>query len=278
MSEFKESVPAGHFYSALPSNKDIQEFYSKDREIEIPGIDYLNPDKQIALLEKLKKFYPPNYPVEKTPGCKYYYNNGLYSYTDAIILQAILRLYEPNLVIEIGSGFSSAVMFEVNKQHLSNDMHLCFIDPHQTRLNVLISRRELTALDNQVIAEKLQDMDLSIFETLHAGDILFIDSTHVSKINSDVNKIFFEILPILRKGVIIHFHDIFWPFMYPQNWVQAGRAWNETYMLRSFLAFNESFEILLFSDYIHKTTDWFKNNMPLCLKVTGGNIWLRKIK
>jgi predicted O-methyltransferase YrrM len=273
MSEFKESVPPGHFYSALPSIEDIREFYSKDAEETIPGIT-IETRKQIDLLEQLKEYYPPDFPDEKTEDCKYYYKNGLYSYTDAIILQCMLRHFKPNRVIEVGSGFSSAIMLETNEKYMNNEMKLVFADPYQWRLNELVPKEELEQL---VIPERLQDMDLSLFDMLNTNDILFIDSTHVSKINSDVNKIFFEVLPRLKPGVIIHFHDIFWPFIYPPDWLVGGRAWNEVYLLRSFLQYNDSFELLLFSDFIHKTTEWFSENMPLTLKSTGGNIWLRRI-
>jgi hypothetical protein len=84
---------------------------------------------------------------------------------------------------------------------------------------------------------------MEIFCGLEENDILFIDSTHVTKINSDVNKIIFEILPKLQKGVLIHFHDIFWPFEYPQTWIREGMFWNEAYILRAFLEYNNSFEI-----------------------------------
>ena len=60
-----------------------------------------------------------------------------------------------------------------------------------------------------IIGAGIQDVALDVFAKLEAGDILFVDSTHVSKIASDVNYIFFEILPVLQKGVYIHIHDIY---------------------------------------------------------------------
>jgi predicted O-methyltransferase YrrM len=270
----KESVPAGHFYSVIPSELDVNEFYKRFPETEIFGVN-LNPENQILLLEKLKLYYPADFPDEKQKEYRYYFKNGLYSYTDGIILQCMIRYLKPHRIIEIGFGFSSAIMLDINQKYFNNTIELRFIDPYINRLKLLVSEQELNGL---IILKKLQEIDLDIFNTLVENDILFIDSTHVSKINSDVNKIFFEILPKLNPGVIIHFHDIFWAFVYPENWVRNGRAWNETYILRAFLQYNDSFEIILFSDYIHKMTDWFAKNMPLTLNVTGGNIWLKKIK
>ena len=123
----------------------------------------------------------------------------------------------------------------------------------------------------------MQEVDSQVFAELQTNDILFIDSSHVAKIDSDVNHIFFRILPLLNRGVYIHFHDIFYPFEYPLDWVYEGRAWNETYLLRAFLQYNQQFEIQLFNTFI----DWFHkekyfHDMPLVEKNTGGGIWLRK--
>ena len=128
-----------------------------------------------------------------------------------------------------------------------------------------------------VIAKPLQDVDLSLFDVLESGDILFVDSTHVSKVNSDVNRIVFEILPRIARGVFVHIHDVFYPFEYPLDWLREGRAWNEQYLLRAFLQFNASFTIRLFGDYVtHRHADWFSQQMPLCLKNTGGALWLER--
>src|SRR5690606_3240197 len=121
-----------------------------------------------------------------------------------------------------------------------------------------------------------QDIDLELFKNLEAGDILFVDSTHIVKTGSDVNYILFSILPILQKGVFIHFHDIFFPFEYPKKWVYGGHNWNETYFLRAFLMYNDHFKIRLFSHHMHTFYPETFNEMPLAYKNIGGNIWLEK--
>jgi len=99
----------------------------------------------------------------------------------------------------------------------------------------------------------------------------------VVKTGSDVNYILFEILPLLRSGVLIHFHDISYPFEYPKEWVYMGRNWNENYFLRAFLMYNCNFKILLFSDYIHKHHKEAFSYMPMSDLDPGMNIWLEKI-
>ena len=152
-----------------------------------------------------------------------------------------------------------------------------FVEPYPELLISLMNANERKRY--KILPSTLQDVDFDSFEALQENDILFIDSTHVSKLDSDVNKIFFDILPALNKGVVIHIHDIFWPFEYPDTWLNEGRAWNEMYMLRAFLEYNDSFEILFFPPYMcTKHKDWVGQNMPLYHNNCGDNIWLRKTR
>ena len=117
-----------------------------------------------------------------------------------------------------------------------------------------------------------------MFPSLEAHDSLFVDFTHVCRINSDVNRILFEILPGLKSGVYVHFHDIFYPVEYPKEWVYEGRAWNEAYALRAFLQFNSAFRIVFFNTYLnlfHRPI--YEMHMPLCLKNTGGSLWIQRL-
>jgi hypothetical protein len=127
------------------------------------------------------------------------------------------------------------------------------------------------------MTERIQDVSLKEFDALEENDILFIDSTHISKINSDVNFILFEILPRLKPGVYIHFHDIFFPFEYPITWAYEGRAWNEAYLLRAFLQYNSEFRVVAMNSFLHKFhLEHLAIKMPLCTMNPGGSIWLRK--
>jgi hypothetical protein len=91
---------------------------------------------------------------------------------------------------------------------------------------------------------KVQDVQLAEFARLQAGDILFIDSSHVAKTGSDVLHLYFEVLPRLAPGVRIHVHDIFLPFDYPRRWVlDENRSWNEQYLLRALLMYSSRFKV-----------------------------------
>jgi len=273
--------PPGHYFSPIVSKEEIRAdeatiFSNNSRTL--PGID-LREEAQLSLLYQLSNLYPSiPFGPQKKEGFRYYYENWKFSYSDAIFLHVLIRHLKPRRIIEIGSGFSSTVMLDTNEHFLNNAVDLTFIEPYPEHFYSVIKPED--AQKNIILPKRLQDTDLSVFKGLEAGDILFVDSTHVSKTGSDVNKIMFEILPALQSGVIIHFHDIFYPFEYPKDWVLgwAGFGWNEAYLLRAFLSDNPKYKILLFNTFLqqfHKS--WFEAHMPLCLQNTGGSIWLEKV-
>ncbi|MGV8877552.1 MAG: class I SAM-dependent methyltransferase [Sphingobacteriaceae bacterium] len=278
--QFKKNslYPAGHYYSTIIAVEDIKKraatIWENEKVDGIIGID-LNTESQLNLVNSFNQYYSElPFSSEKNGSCRYYFDNGFYSYTDAIFLYAIIRAYQPKQIMEVGSGFSSAVMLDTNEFFFDNQINLTFIEPYPDRLNSLLKEKDKAS--STVIQSDVQLVPIAVFEKLRAGDILFIDSTHVVKTGSDVNYLIFEILPRLKSGVLIHFHDIFYPFEYPKEWVYNGRNWNEDYFLRSFLMYNNEFEIKLFADYLHKHHQAVFESMPLCYKNTGGNLWLTK--
>lgn len=271
-------VPPGHFYSPIPDLKEVDIYadrvFDQDRRT-LPGID-LNEKQQVALLENLSRYYPEvPFPETKQEGRRYYYGNDLYCQSDAICLYAMMRHFQPKRIIEAGSGFSSAVMLDTNDLFFNSSIRIELIEPYPDRLYSLLTPKDRTSVT--VHEKKLQDMPLDYFRTLEANDILFIDSSHVSRVAGEVNYYMFEILPLLKPGVLIHIHDIFNGFEYPKSWIYHGFSWSEAYLLRAFLQYNKSFEIILFNTFLsHFHRDFFQEKMPLCLKNEGGSIWLRK--
>jgi hypothetical protein len=124
----------------------------------------------------------------------------------------------------------------------------------------------------------VQAMTYDHFRQLEANDILFIDSSHVSKMASDLNHLMFNVLPLLRPGVLIHLHDIFYPFEYPPSWiVEENRSWNEAYLVRAFLEFNNDFEVLFFNHFaFRKFPSLIAQKTPLFSKNCGGSLWIRR--
>ncbi len=270
--------PAGHFYSPIPSPDEIrrdQDTIFAEHPRQLPGLD-LNEDAQLALLESFVPFYDqmPFAPTAQD-GLRYFYENDAYSYSDAILLHCMIRHLEPKRIIEVGSGYSSCMTLDTNDLHFHGEIETTFIEPYPELLESLLSDGDREHV--RIITSRLQDVDLAEFDRLEAGDIFFVDSTHVSKVGSDVNRIVFDILPRLAPGVHVHVHDIFHPFEYLRAWIEEGRAWNEIYLLRAFLQYNNAFEVVLMNTYMEEFhEDFFAEHMPLCLENPGGSIWLRR--
>lgn len=271
-----EFVPAGHYYSAIPSADDRRRALAnfKTAPTELPGID-LGSERQWALLEALRPLLETGgLADEPAGGRRYGFTNPSFGPGDAVVLQALMRHLRPRRIVEVGSGHSSALMLDVDEFHLGRSVEFTFLEPYPDLLKSLMKPGDPTWVIRQQIA---QEADLEPFRTLAANDILFIDSTHVLKAGSDVARLLFDVLPVLAPGVVIHVHDIFWPFEYPSTWLDEGRAWNEAYALRAFLQYNRCFSIMLFTNYlVHRDRGWFERNAPTVLRNVGGSIWLRR--
>ena len=177
------------------------------------------------------------------PG-RFHFNNGLFDGTDALVAYCMIRHFQPRLIIEVGSGFSSLVAAEAVAKNEGSAL-IC-IEPFP--LDFL--RKGFPGL-HSLIEKKVEDLDLEFFSQLGSGDILFIDSSHTVRIGGDVNYLFLEVLPRLKAGVIVHVHDIFFPFDYRRDWVMDEfRFWAEQYLLQAFLTFNSEFEVLMANAYL----------------------------
>jgi hypothetical protein len=188
---------------------------------------------------------------------------------DALVGYCMVRHFQPRLIIEVGSGFSSLVLAQSAAKN-RNSALIC-IDPFPRDF----VRERLPGLQS-LITKKVQDIDLEFFSQLQSGDILFIDSSHTVKIGGDVNYLFLEVIPRLKPGVIVHVHDIFLPFEYRRDWVlDELRFWNEQYLLQAFLTFNSQFEVLMANSYLnHYHQADIKaafRNLP---SGAGGSLWM----
>jgi len=183
----------------------------------------------------------------------------------------------PERVIEIGSGFSTLCAATAVRKNLDDGFstELIAIEPFPAE----ILRAGVPGV-SQLITSKVQDVSLAFFSTLKAGDILFIDTTHVVKMGGDVNYIYLDILPRFPVGVYVHIHDIALPMEYPRRWINAGHFWTEQYLLQAFLAFNNAFEVVWAGSYLHfYHSDLLKK---FCSVYDGtdwpGSFWIRRVK
>ncbi|MBN9580225.1 MAG: class I SAM-dependent methyltransferase [Afipia sp.] len=272
-------VPPGHFYSPIVNVQEA-DWHLNKREAEpmpetLPGIAL----DQREMIEEWKSLLPylttVPFPNLKNPQFRYAFDNPAYAWGDGSILHAILRKYRPKRLIEVGSGWSSACIFDSVEQYLDGACELTFIEPHPQLLRDLLGE---VADKVRILESPVQRVTLDVFEALEAGDVLFIDSTHVLRTGSDVCFELFDILPRLTSGVLVHIHDMFWPFEYPRQWViDENRSWNELYAVRAFLSNNDAWRIVMFNDYLARTQrPLIEATYPNFLRNSGGALWLQR--
>ncbi|WP_200334966.1 class I SAM-dependent methyltransferase [Thiocystis violacea] len=259
------AVPPGHFYSPYPDISSVRSRWSRIFGAscqDLPGLreDVRNQLTLVALLEPLIRDFPyAPAPDGQTvlgmhDGRSLRYECSVRNTTfhlDAVLLQAMLRHFKPRRVIEVGSGYSSALMLDVREREGWAEQVLTFIEPYaQDYFYPLLHPDDSES--TRILEQPLWEVDHSLFETLEAGDLLFIDSSHVAKVGSDVYHYLFEILPRLRPGVLVHIHDIAANYEMAPSWFENGWYWNEGAFLRAFLMFNDAFEILLHANLLHQ--------------------------
>ncbi len=271
-------IVANHFYEPIPDTRALRDFnFSKISTMDGININdeamhdlakkFLNYEKEFAdLSDNLKDGIP-----------SFTFGNESFESVDAEMLYLLMRSLKPNLIVEIGSGQStiiSAHALALNKIE-GTPGKLIAIEPYP---NKIISQG-LSGMT--LVKSKIQDVELQLFERMSENDILFIDSSHVAKVGSDVLWEFFEIIPKIKKGVYIHFHDIFLPVEYPKNWVLKDyKFWNEQYVLRAFLMYNNTFEVIWAGQYMHqKHSDFLKTIFKSYSenKSLPGSLWIRRI-
>jgi len=266
----------GHFYSPLPNINEAVEYRNallRNDVGSLAGIDLKSQD-QIELCAALEPYVLEfDWPEKAVPERRYFWDNDQYRRGDAVCLYAMMRHFKPKRIIEVGSGYSSGLMLDCVDLGRCMDVELTFIEPYPERLNRMMGI--LRPVTCKVHNEFIQKVDPQIFRGLEKGDFLFIDSSHVSKAGSDLNHIVFEILPLLQRGVLVHFHDIFWPFEYPEQWIREGRAWNENYLLRAFLSYNISWKVALFGSFLaaHQVANI---SQAMAKNGCGGFLWIER--
>lgn len=266
-----------NYYEPLVNpRKHLKKNLRNDRILR--GINW-NIDKQLDILhqfnfqEELKKI-----PLEKQNNTEYFYNNNMYATGDSEYLYCMVRLFKPRKIIEIGSGNSILMTINaIKKNELENTEykchHLC-IEPYE--------QPWLEKVQIELRREKVEDIELSVFNTLGENDLLFIDSSHIIRPQGDVLFEILEILPSLKPRVLIHIHDIFTPKDYLNEWIfQDKKLWNEQYLLEAFLSFNKSFEIIGAINYLsHNYRELFEKKFPIYKSEYGrepGAFWIRRI-
>ena len=267
----------GHFYSPIPRldhlAMDAHRIWPEPPG-EVPGI-VIDGERMRTTFDRIADVIGSDVLVSRpTPERRYYSDNVAFGVGDATVLQGMLRIHRPTRIVEIGSGYSSALILD-EMEHLPATSAV-FVEPHSALLRSLM--RDEDAARAVVMPCRAQDLPVEVIEELRDGDLLFIDSTHVVRTGSDVLRIVFDLLPVVAPGVIVHVHDIFWPFELPRAWVEEGRQWAETYLIRAFLTANDEWEIIMFNDWFQRhERDLIRRRLPQVLGNPGGSLWLRRV-
>lgn len=255
-----------HFYWPIPDTKGLKK-YNFDRKFPDSGIR-IDDTKVINLLKRLKDY--------KEEYSSIMQDNAYESGGDGFILYSMVRHLKPKRIIEIGSGNSTSVCscaVKRNKQGI-----ISAIEPYPRDFLVDLAKKDQ---DIELIRKKVEDVGTAFFMKLREGDILFIDSSHNIKCGNDVHFIYLFLLPRIPVGTYIHIHDIRYPQEYPREWILKKKYfWNEQYMLQMFLCYNDSFEIIMPSNYVkEKYPEKFKESAAgLNNSTWPGSFWIKRIK
>ncbi len=272
-------VPPGHFYSPIVDPAQLTLY--GDTLFQEPAPDTLHDIAidRAAMVRTWHALLPflltAPFAQARIAPFRYVSDNPHFGLGDGRILHAMLRHIRPARLIEIGSGWSSACTLDTVEHYLDGACELTFIEPHPRLLRDLLGEAAARVC---IIERQVQHVPLDVFTSLQANDILFIDSTHVLRTGSDVCFELFEILPRLAQGVIVHIHDMFWPFEYPRDWViDENRSWNEVYAVRAFLANNAEWNILMFNDWMIRFEHaLIERTFPSFLQGAGCGLWLQR--
>lgn len=262
-----------HYYEPFPQFNHI-----RDPE-RLQGLIDFNIDTQLSLLTSLhhEKEIENLWNSGGNLKIKYKNTNRNFSSGSIDVLYGFIRHFKPSRMIEVGSGHSTIIAANAFADNAKEDSeyeyeHTC-IEPYE--MDWLID------LPVSLQRKQVQEVDISFFTTLEENDILFIDSSHIIRPGGDVLYEYLNILPVLKKGVIVHIHDIFTPFDYPDKWVKKHLLlWNEQYLLESILIHSQSFKILNSLHYLH--TNHFEELSAACPTVKlfpdrkGSSMWLVK--
>ena len=274
------SHPNGHFYSPVTDPRDLEQrahLLWPERRSRCLGISF-NEKNHIRVLQE---WFPAfigdyDYPEQQAREDMYFTRNSQFSWLDSRTLAIFLRALKPQKVIEVGAGFSSLLTADVNHRFMDEQIEFTCIEPYPRKF----LEKPVPGL-SKLMVERVESIDLDFFSSLQAGDILFIDSSHVSKTGSDVNYLYFRILPRLPKGVLVHIHDIFLPFEYPKDWaIGENRSWNEQYLLRALLMDSKAYKVFFGCNYaFHAFNSLVASalDFPDRRSFAGGSFWIEKV-
>lgn len=240
------------FYSPLNDRAFLRANRELWEEIDMPADIEFEASAQLAVAREIADYIVElaDIPARSARPDVYCWDNGFWNNADALVQYGLIRSRKPKRIVEIGCGWSSLLLaqaVERNERETGRRAAVVQIEPHPRR-DVLAGLPS----DWRLLPVILQRAPLDLFESMGAGDVVFFDGSHCSKVASDVNWFFFRVLPLVSAGTLIHLHDIFFPYDYPAEWVlNRGQSWNEQYILHALLMHNARYRVLIANRYLN---------------------------
>lgn len=270
-------VPPGHTHSPIPDLDDVRrresELFGKPPE-ELPGVDTL-VEEQLTIIREMKRWgAEPPLPADGN-GRRSSPDDPAYGWGDVALLHAMLRKLRPRRVVCAGAGPFVPVLLDLNEAVFGRTISITVVDPDAERLRPLLKKEEAEKV--RLLPARVHEVPFDTFTSLSGGDVLCVETSHVSRTGSDLNHLLFRVIPRLRGGVHVHPNGVFWPFEYPSAWVSEGRAWNEAYLWRAFLLNNSAWEIAVFASFLETAhRGAILKELPQWQRSRGGGFWLRR--
>jgi predicted O-methyltransferase YrrM len=266
------------FYSPLNDVAFLRQNQDLWKAHEPADVD-LDLDRQLAVAREVSRHVDElrDVPAHSDDPTVYHWQNNFWNNADALVQYGLIRARKPRRVIEVGCGYSSLLLARATTTNQAEGSHRADV----TQIEPYPRREVMAGLPSHWTLHEciLQRAPLEVFDALGDGDMLFYDGSHCSKVASDVNWLFFRVLPRLTAGVLIHVHDIFFPGEYPEPWIfERGQTWNEQYVLQAFLMGNPQYQVEICNSHIchHRSADLealYRGVAPHW----GCSIWIRKL-
>lgn len=258
-----------HYYYPIPRTAELRRKQPWNEVYPTDGIDF-REDDQLRLLDRFERYRSEYDPSE----------SGFESCGDGPVLYGMVRTFEPERIIEVGSGASTRVALEAaerNRAESSRETEVVAVEPYPDEELRDLERTH----DNLTLREsKAEDLGVDYYTSLERGDFLFVDSSHVMRVGNDVNHLYLKVLPQLPEGVFVHSHDIWFPREYPRSWLlEDHHFWTEQYLLQSFMAYNEAFDVVwaggyMAEEYSERLDEVLTNYDPDSDR--PGSFWIRR--
>ena len=281
----KGSLPLPvNFYSPVPDIDDLRRRRIWERRSSLEGIAF-QPKAQVEFMRRLGRAFGGEcaWPPDPTGNdADFYTENSSFSFACAAGTHCVIRDRKPKSVMEIGSGMSSLIIsaaLQANEATGAARAAYTVIDPYPSpRLTTL------PGTPATVVQRRVEEVEVGLFDQLGDGDVLFVDSGHVVRIGGDVNFLILDVLPRLRPGVVVHFHDISLPFEYDEVYLTNPTfrmLWTEAYLLQAFLAHNAAYKVLLAMAFLeHDHQDVFREAFPrfdpTVHKLKSSSFWIAR--